>query len=118
MLGSQYAGFQLLTTVIVPLMTTAADQPLSAEAELAWLAYLAMGESKKAYFGFLQELDLKYGKNESPSIAENLKLEKLLETHSNQVAAFNEAMANVNDSSDREVLLGRLTGASAALGAH
>ena len=40
-------------------MNNKTETSLPAEAETAWLAYQAMGESKKIYFGFLQGLDQK-----------------------------------------------------------
>lgn len=99
-------------------MNSATDAPLSAEAEHAWMAYQAMAETKKMYFGFLQELDQKYNKSESPSIAENLKMEQLLRAHDEKVSAFNRAMTNVEEASARQALMARLTNASAAIGAH
>ncbi len=99
-------------------MTTSPENVLSPEAELAWLAYQAMGETKKAYFGFLQELDQKYDKNQSPSIAENLKLEQLLKVHDEKVKAFNEAMAAVEEPSARQALMTKLTSASTLAGTH
>ena len=99
-------------------MTTPSDAPLSAEAEQAWMAYQAMAETKKMYFGFLQELDQKYNKSESPSIAENLKMEQLLQAHDEKVSAFTQAMANVKEASARQALMTKLTSASAAMGAH
>jgi len=51
---------------------------LPEEAQNAWLAYQAMSESKKTYFTLLQELDMKYKKRGSPTLAENLRLEELL----------------------------------------
>ena len=94
-------------------MTTAPENALSPEAENAWLAYQAMGESKKIYFAFLQALDQKYTKNESPSIAENLKLEQLLKTHDSNVTAFNEAMSKVEEPDARQALMSKLSSASA-----
>ncbi|MFT5133288.1 MAG: hypothetical protein ACI9SC_001758 [Gammaproteobacteria bacterium] len=99
-------------------MSTKLKTPLSPEAEQAWHAYQAMGQTKLGYFGFLQELDQKYPKNESPSIAENLKLEQLLSAHDIKVKAFNEAMTNVKDASARQVLLNKLTNDSVSPGTH
>lgn len=99
-------------------MTTPAETPLSAEAEQAWLDYQAMAETKKLYFGFLQGLDQKYDKSEPPSIAENLKMEQLLQAHDEKVGAFNRAMANVVEPSARQALMARLSTASAAMGTH
>lgn len=81
---------------------------LPQEAQFAWEAYQEMGSSKLAYFGLLQELDQKYRQGGSPSIAENLQLEKLLATHNEKVAAFNEAMQAVTDKQSRELLLNKL----------
>ena len=94
------------------------DTSLPAEANEAWVAFRAMGETKQAYFTFLQELDQKYDSNEAPSIAENLKLEQLLKQHDEKVGAFNEAMAKVTDTSARQALLAKMTSASAAIGSH
>lgn len=99
-------------------MTTSTENALTPEAETAWLAYKAMGESKKMYFGFLQDLDQKYNKNESPSIAENLKLEQLLKAHDTNVSAFNEAMSKVEEPDARQVLMSMLTSASAISGTN
>ena len=81
---------------------------LPAEAQTAWDAYQAMGESKTAYFGLLQDIDQKYRNGGSPSIAENLQLEKLLKVHDEKVMAFNEAMQGITDKTARELLLQRL----------
>lgn len=90
-------------------MNDSTDNSLGPEGEAAWQAYLAMGKTKRIYFGFLQELDQKYDKNESPSIAENLKMEELLADHDVNVKGFNEAMAKVTDAGDRELLMKKLT---------
>ena len=82
---------------------------LPIEAQIAWEAYKAMSRSKAEYFNLLQELDRKYREGGSPSIAENLQLEKLLKVHDGKVAAFNEAMNNVADKEAREMLLKKLT---------
>ena len=99
-------------------MTTSHEASLSPEAELAWQAYQAMGESKQIYFGFLQELDQKYDKNESPSIAENLKLEDLLKAHDERVRSFNVTMANVEEEDARKALITKLTNAAKVAGTH
>ena len=67
-----------------------------------------MGATKAEYFGFLQELDQKYRPGGSPSIAENLKLEKLLKSHDEKVRAFNTAMQAVTAEDAREILLKKL----------
>jgi len=84
------------------------DDPLPPEARSALDAYHAMGASKSEYFGLLQQLDVKYKERGSPSVAENLKLEKLLQAHGEKVASFNTAMQAVTDKTARELLLKRL----------
>jgi hypothetical protein len=94
------------------------DTRLPAEAQAAWDAYQIMGKSKAEYFGMLQEIDQKYKQGGSPTIAENLQLEQLLNTHSEKVAAFNEAMQAVTDKTARELLLKKLTASSSLPGMH
>jgi hypothetical protein len=94
------------------------DIKLPAEAQAAWNAYQVMGKSKVEYFGLLQEIDQKYKQGGSPSIAENLQLEKLLTTHSEKVAAFNAAMQAVTDKEARELLLKKLMGGASPPGMH
>lgn len=84
------------------------DDFLPPEARSALEAYQAMSASKSQYFGLLQELDVKYKDRGSPSVAENLKLEKLLQVHGEKVASFNNAMQAVTDKTTRELLLKRL----------
>jgi len=91
---------------------------LPAEAQTAWDAYQLMGKSKAEYFGLLQEIDQKYKQGGSPSIAENLQLEKLLNAHSEKVTAFNEAMQAVTDKESRELLLKKLMGDASPPGMH
>ncbi len=83
-------------------------EKLPPEAQAAWDAYQIMGQSKAEYFGLLQEIDLKYKQGGSPTIAENLHLEKLLKAHSEKVADFNSAMQAVTDKTARELLLQKL----------
>lgn len=85
------------------------DTALPVEARVAWEAYQAMSRSKAEYFDLLQKLDRKYRESGSPSIAENLQLEKLLKVHDGKVAAFNDAMNNVVDKDARVMLLKQLT---------
>ena len=91
---------------------------LPAEAQAAWEAYQVMGKSKIEYFGLLQEIDRKYKQGGSPTIAENLQLEKLLKSHGEKVAAFNEAMQSVTDKTARELLLNKLMGDATPPGMH
>jgi len=89
------------------------NDPLPPVARSALDAYQAMSASKSEYFGLLQQLDLKYKERGSPTIAENLKLEKLLQTHGEKVASFNNAMQAVTDKTARELLLKKLMTTSA-----
>ena len=97
---------------------TDSNSGLSPTAEAAWQAYQAMGKTKRIYFGFLTELDQKYDKNQSPSIAENLKMEELLADHDANVKVFNEAMAEVTEPEDREQLMKKLTDSAASFEAQ
>ena len=98
-------------------MTETATE-LPAVAQAAWDAYQVMGQSKTAYFGLLQVIDQKYKHGGSPTIAENLQLEKLLKSHSEKVAAFNTAMQAVTDRETRELLLKKLIADAAPVGMH
>ena len=89
------------------------DTALPPEAQIAWNAYQDMSRSKAEYFALLQDLDQKYREGGTPSIAENLQLEKLLEVHDGNVAAFNDAMHNVVDKDARVILLKKLTSETA-----
>lgn len=93
------------------------ENDLPAEVRAALEAYQQMGQSKKTYFSLLQELDEKYRHGGTPSIAENLQLEKFLKAHDKKVAAFNEAMQAVNNPDDRVLLLEKL-GADKNPGTH
>ena len=84
------------------------DATLPPDARTALNAYQAMSASKTEYFGLLQQLDLKYKERGAPTIAENLKLEKLLQAHGEKVAAFNTSMQAVTNKATRELLLKRL----------
>ncbi len=80
-------------------------QSLTEEARIAYRAFQDMSQSKQQYFGFLQELDSKYKTGGTPSIAENLQLEKLLEIHDRNVMAFNTAMSAVENPEARLQLI-------------
>lgn len=97
-------------------MTNPSEKKLPEEAQRAWKAYRDMGASKKAYFGFLQEIEEKYREGGEPTIAESLQLEKLLEAHDIKVRAFNEAMQHVVDSEARELLVKKLSEDAAPIG--
>lgn len=94
------------------------DNSLPPDAQIAWEAYLSMSETKTAYFSFLSEVDQKYKNGGSPTIAENLQLEKLLGIHNEAVATFNSAMQSVTDKDAREQLLIKLTGDASKQGTH
>jgi len=81
------------------------SEELSEEAKVAYQAFQDMRKSKFAYFTFLQEIDVKYKSGGTPRIAENLQLEKLLGEHDKNVAAFNAAMAAVDDFDARNALI-------------
>jgi len=91
---------------------------LTTAAQAAWDAYQVMGKSKIEYFGLLQEIDQKYKQGGSPTIAENLQLEKLLKAHGEKVAVFNAAMQAVTDKTARELLLKKLMGDATPPGMH
>ncbi|MCS3904404.1 hypothetical protein J2T55_002440 [Methylohalomonas lacus] len=85
---------------------------LPPEARPAYEAYLAMSETKQAYFSFMVELDEKYKQGGEATIAENLKLEQLLDAHDEQVKAFNKAMADCKnmDAAVRNQLIAAMGG--------
>ncbi len=93
------------------------EKQLPPDVAVALSAYQSMGRSKSEYFGLLQELDMKYKEGGSPTIAENLMLEKLLKVHDENVSAFNEAMQSITDKSDRELLIQKLS-TDSSLGMH
>lgn len=70
---------------------------LPQQARPAYDAYIAMSETKQAYFSFMVELDQKEKSGEQITLAENLKLEQLLKDHDEKVTAFNEAMQAMKD---------------------
>ena len=78
---------------------------LTKEAKTAYQAFQDMSISKKAYFHFLQDIDIKYKQGGTASIAENLQLEKLLGVHDKNVIAFNTAMTVVKDTEERHALI-------------
>ena len=94
------------------------NNSLPPNAQIAWEAYLSMSETKTAYFSFLSQIDLKYKNGGSPTIAENLRLKKLLGIHNEAVATFNSAMQSVTDKDTREQLLNKLTGDASKQGTY
>jgi len=85
------------------------DKELPAIAQAAWEAYLRMSETKNTYYEFMQLLDQKYDKGETPSKEENQELGIMLQAHSETVAEFNEAMRAVVDPDDRMLLLNKMS---------
>lgn len=88
------------------------------DAQNAWDAYQEMKASKQEYFGFLQELDIKYRESGTPTIAENLRLESLLKVHDSRVTTFNNAMQSISGSESRELLLKKLSEDAANTSKH
>ena len=90
-------------------MTKATDNDeLPPIARVAWEAYLRMSATKNTYFEFMQSLEQKYDKGETPSEEENQELAVMLQAHSETVAEFNEAMREVSDADDRILLLKKM----------
>ena len=77
-------------------------------AQAAWEAYLRMSATKNTYYEFMQALDQKYDKGETPSEEENQELAVMLQAHSETVAEFNDAMRAVEDADDRILLLKKM----------
>ena len=89
-------------------MTEAIDNEFPAIAQAAWEAYMRMSATKNTYYEFLQSLDQKYDKGETPTEDENKELEVMLQAHSETVSAFNDAMSAVEDPDDRMLLLKKM----------
>lgn len=85
---------------------------LPADARQAWDAYLAMCESKQAYFALLSAMDEKYKTAGEPTAEETERLAELLAAHDARVKAFNAAMAAVTEPASRQALLTMLQEAS------
>ena len=81
------------------------DIQLSGEASIAYQAYQDMCESKNTYFSFLQKIEIKYKDGGEASDNETEELSKLLATHSEKVAVFNDAMSAVEDFEAKEALI-------------
>ena len=77
---------------------------LSAEAKIAYQAFLDMSNSKTAHFNCLEAIETKYKSGGVPSISENRELERLLANHDKNVLAFKTAMAAVTDSDEKQTL--------------
>jgi len=67
-----------------------------------------MSVTKNTYFEFMQSLDQKYDKGDTPTEEENQELAVMLQAHSETVAEFNEAMRAVEDPDDRTLLLKKM----------
>lgn len=89
-------------------MTNATGKELPAVAQMAWEAYLRMSETKNTYYKFMQSLDQKYDKGETPSKEENQQLGVMLEAHGKTVAEFNKAMRAIVDPDERMLLLNKI----------
>jgi len=81
---------------------------LPADARAAWEAYLAMRESKQAYFSLLSEMDEKQQAGRQASREESDRLAELLQRHDTNVRAFNQAMAAITEPASRQALLMKL----------
>ena len=93
-------------------MAESRDLPVAARD--AWQCYLAMRESKAAYFGLLSEIDQRSRDGGEPTtIAESLLLERRLGEHSTSVQRFSTAMAAVTDTAAREALIREISALSA-----
>ena len=90
-------------------MTESTDDELPPIAQVAWEAYQRMSATKNTYYEFLQSLEQKYDKGQTPSEEENRELEVMLKAHSETVANFNEAMRAVVDPDDRMLLLNKMS---------
>ena len=77
-------------------------------AQAAWEAYLRMSATKNTYYEFMQALDQKYDKGETPSEEENQELAVMLQAHGETVSKFNDAMREVSDADDRTLLLKKM----------
>lgn len=77
-------------------------------AQAAWEAYLRMSATKNTYYEFMQALDQKYDKDETPTEEENQELAVMLQAHSETVSEFNDAMREVTDADDRMLLLKKM----------
>ena len=84
-------------------MPTADD--LGEAARIAYRAFVDMNDSKTLHFNSLAAIEKKYEAGGVPSLAENLELERLLERHDKNVAAFGAAMAAVTDEAEKQILI-------------
>lgn len=90
-------------------MAELTDDKLPSIAQAAWGAFQRMSATKNTYYEFLQSLEQKYDKGQTPSEEENRELEVMLKAHGETVAEFNEAMRAVVDPDDRMLLLDKMS---------
>lgn len=90
-------------------MTESTDSELPPAVQVAWEAYLRMSATKNTYYEFLQSLEQKYDKGQTPSDEENRELEVMLKAHGETVAEFNDAMRAVVDPDERMLLLNKMS---------
>ena len=86
-------------------MSPQTEADLPADARRAWQAYLAMCDSKQAYFSLLSEIEDQSRIPGRPTQEETGRLAELLQQHDARVRAFNEAMAAVTEPASRQALL-------------
>jgi len=98
-----------MTQHTMAMTETMNNEALPPIAQAAWEAYMRMSATKNTYYEFLQSLDQKYEKGQSPSEEENKELEVMLKAHSETVAEFNDAMRAVEDPDDRMLLLKKMS---------
>ena len=97
-----------MTQHTMAMTETMNNETLPPIAQAAWEAYMRMSATKNTYYEFLQSLDQKYEKGQSPSEEENKELEIMLKAHSETVSEFNDAMRAVEDPDDRMLLLKKM----------
>jgi len=97
-----------MTQHTMAMTETMNNEVLPPIAQAAWEAYMRMSVTKNTYYEFLQSLDQKYEKGQSPSEEENKELEVMLKAHSETVSKFNDAMRAVEDPDDRMLLLKKM----------
>ncbi len=93
-------------------------EELTPEAAGAWQAYQSMSAGKDAYFSLLQALDEKYRHGGNPTIAENLKLQQLLDEHDRKVKRFKQAMSTITDPGAKQQLVELLKAAADPKASH
>ncbi len=97
-----------MTQHTMAMTETMNNEALPPIAQAAWEAYMRMSATKNTYYEFMQSLDQKYEKGQSPSEEENKELEVMLKAHSETVSEFNDAMRAVEDPDDRMLLLKKM----------